>query len=182
MFGITESEAVILGMLVDAPKYAYEMEGIIEEQSMRDWTEIAFSSIYAALKNLETKRFVTSETRAEKNRTRKIYTITAAGLDILKSNVQERISSPQSHKWAVDIGLAYLDVLSAPEVIGALKTYRTKLEEFIKCYHDLEHFLADHDCPLNRKQLALRPLHLYQAEINWVEEFLRQYETENTKP
>jgi DNA-binding PadR family transcriptional regulator len=180
MIGISDSEAVILGMLVDAPKYAYEMEGIIEAQSMRDWTEIAFSSIYYVLTNLEKKKFVISATQSEKNRTRKIYTITPEGLAELKEKVRERISIAKPIKWSIDIGLAYLQILSDQEIITALHSYRKGLEELIQGYHNLEEYMTGDDCPLNRMQLAARPLILYQAEITWVDTFLKQFHSCDT--
>jgi DNA-binding PadR family transcriptional regulator len=175
MSNISESEAVILGLLYDSPKYGYEIEQIIEEQSMRDWTEIAFSSIYYVLKKLEEKKMVTSEIKSsEKNRTRKIFTISKEGKKTLEEIIREKIRTVAIVKYPIDIGIAYLGILSKDEIIQNFQKYRKDLEEKVKCYQDLKQYLTDQGCPLNRMQLAERPLFLYKAEMEWANQFLKE--------
>ena len=52
---ISSIETAVLGMLFDEAMHGYEIEKAIEWQSMREWTDIAFSSIYYVLKRLEKK-------------------------------------------------------------------------------------------------------------------------------
>jgi hypothetical protein len=40
--------------------------------------------------------------------------------------------------------------------------------------------LTESDCPINRLQLAERPILLYQAEITWVDNFLSQLANEES--
>ncbi len=175
MIEISDTEAVLLGLLYDSPKYGYEIDKIIEEQSMRDWTEIAFSSIYYTLKNLEKKGYVDSQlTASDKNRTRKIFSITSTGKNLLENCVRKKISEVKYAKWPVDIGLAYMDILPQDEKIHHLQEYRESLSKAVKCYLELRLFLIDHGCPLNRLQLAERPIIIYQAEIQWVDQFITQ--------
>ena len=48
---------VLLGLLLDGPKYGYELKHIIEDH-MGDWTSIAFGSIYFALDKLSKEEFI----------------------------------------------------------------------------------------------------------------------------
>lgn len=55
MIKISTTEVAILGLLSDRPMYGYEIEKIIEERKMRNWTSIGFSSIYYSLNKMEKK-------------------------------------------------------------------------------------------------------------------------------
>ena len=182
MDNISDSEAVILGILCDTPKYGYQIDKIMEDQSVREWTEIAFSSIYYILNKLEHKKLVNSKLHAtEKNRTRKIYSITEKGLELLRQNVKEKISKVCLTKWPIDIGLANLDILTSKDIEKHLKHYRNNLEVVIKGYQALKQYLVEQECPVNRLQLADRPILIYQAELEWVSHFISQIKKENNK-
>jgi DNA-binding PadR family transcriptional regulator len=50
---MTNAELAILSLVDERPRHGYEVEQVIEERGMREWTEIGFSSIYYLLKKLE---------------------------------------------------------------------------------------------------------------------------------
>ena len=53
MAHVSNAEFTLLSLLKEQPRHAYEIEQVIEERNMRDWTEIGFSSIYRLLSKLE---------------------------------------------------------------------------------------------------------------------------------
>ncbi|HIP96867.1 MAG TPA: hypothetical protein EYH32_06595 [Anaerolineae bacterium] len=50
---MTNAELAILSLIAEQPRHGYEIEQVIEERRMREWTEIGFTSIYYLLKKLE---------------------------------------------------------------------------------------------------------------------------------
>jgi len=50
---MTNAELAILSLIAQQPRHGYEIEQVIEERGMRDWTEVGFSSIYYLLNKLE---------------------------------------------------------------------------------------------------------------------------------
>ena len=50
---MTNAEFAILSLIVEQPRHGYEIEQVIEERGMRNWTEVGFSSIYYILNKLE---------------------------------------------------------------------------------------------------------------------------------
>ena len=66
---MTNKELAILGLVAEGPGYGYQIEQVIEERGMRNWTEIGFSSIYYILNKLEKEGWLTSELRSS-NRSR----------------------------------------------------------------------------------------------------------------
>ena len=58
---MTNTELAILGLIAEQPRHGYQIEQVIEERGMRNWTEIGFSSIYYLLKKLEKAGYVYGE-------------------------------------------------------------------------------------------------------------------------
>ena len=48
---MTSAEFAILTLIVEQPRHGYEIEQVIEQRGMRQWTEVGFSSIYYLLNN-----------------------------------------------------------------------------------------------------------------------------------
>jgi hypothetical protein len=42
----------VLGLLAEMPRHGYQLEQVIDDRGMREWTEIGFSSIYFVLNNV----------------------------------------------------------------------------------------------------------------------------------
>jgi len=93
MSEISNIEAAILGLLYENSHHGYELEKIIEERGMRNWTDIGFSSIYYVLKKLEDKKLVVSELeKVEGKPSRKVFTITYDGKLVMQEKSRELLT------------------------------------------------------------------------------------------
>jgi DNA-binding PadR family transcriptional regulator len=128
---MTNAELAILSLIVESPRYGYDIEQIIEQRGMRDWTEIGFSSIYYLLKKLEKKGFITNhlDYQPGPGPARKIYTITPDGEKAWRKETLIALSQPQPLFPLIQIGLAGIPGLSKAEAKKALVQYRQNLEE-----------------------------------------------------
>ena len=70
---MTNAELAILGLIAEQPRHGYQIEQVIEERGMRNWTEIGFSSIYYLLKKLEKAGYVTARAEQALGKTRQVY-------------------------------------------------------------------------------------------------------------
>jgi len=61
---MTNAELAILSLVAERPRHGYEIEQVIAERGMRDWTEVGFSSIYYLLKKLEQEHLIESRLEA----------------------------------------------------------------------------------------------------------------------
>ena len=84
---ISDLEAAILGLICEGHSYGYELEKAIDERNMRNWTEIAFSSIYYVLKRLEKQGLIASTSKNVNGRTRQVYSATPEGTQTMKDKV-----------------------------------------------------------------------------------------------
>jgi DNA-binding PadR family transcriptional regulator len=126
---LTNNECVILGLIAEEPCHGYQLEQKINERGIREWTAIAFSSIYYLLKKLEDYGYCSAQTLESVDRPAKnLYQISPAGYEVLSENIQQRLSNPQVFSPDIAIGLAFATLLDPQVVRQSLETYRTELQ------------------------------------------------------
>jgi DNA-binding PadR family transcriptional regulator len=171
---------VILGFLRGRPLYGYEIKQLIEHV-MGDWTNIAFGSIYFALKRLAEEGFVEKVgTEQEGGRpSRTVYQITDAGREEFVRLLREVWDSVEQQTFAFDIGLSFMSALPIDDVRGHLRKRVTHLEHILQYLdaHQAEE-LADTDhVPMHLASTVFdhHRRHL-QAELDWTRELLQNVE------
>jgi DNA-binding PadR family transcriptional regulator len=171
---------VILGLLRERPLYGYEIKQIVEEH-MGDWTNIAFGSIYFALKKLSEEGFVEKVgIEQEGGRpSRTIYQITEAGRAEFLRLLREVWSEVERHYYTIDIGLAFMEALPVGEVKGYLRGRSTQLEEILQ--HLAEHkaeILAMEEVPRKAAAVFEHSGAHFAAELAWTRDLLTEIEQE----
>ncbi|WP_374711612.1 helix-turn-helix transcriptional regulator [Symbiobacterium terraclitae] len=176
---MTNAEVAILSLVAEQPRHGYEIEAVIEERGMREWTEVGFSSIYYVLKKLEARGLVerTGADTGSRGPARVTYRATAAGHAALRAATLAALSVPQSGNSPFLLGLANLPVLSPDEVREALARYRAALEGKRR---DLEarRSGAGPGAPFFVTAMFDRSLALIAAELEWLAAFESQYARE----
>jgi len=77
---MTSAELAVLSLIVEKPRHGYEIEQVIQERGMREWTEVGFSSIYYLLRRMEQRGLIVGGLQqAERGPARKVYRPTPAG-------------------------------------------------------------------------------------------------------
>jgi DNA-binding PadR family transcriptional regulator len=173
---------VILGLLRERPLYGYELKHIIEEH-MGDWTNIAFGSIYFALKKLSEEGFVEQIAIEREGRrpSRSVYQITEAGQVEFLRLLREVWREVERHYYAIDIALAFIEALPIEEVKGYVGNRIAQLEETLQ--HLDEHkaeILALEEVPRKAAAAAVfehSGAH-FEAELSWTQSLLAQIENE----
>jgi DNA-binding PadR family transcriptional regulator len=172
---------VILGLLRERPLYGYEIKHIIEEH-MGDWTNIAFGSIYFALRKLAEEEFIEKvATEKEGGRpSRTVYQITGAGRKEFLRLLREVWKDLERHYFALDIGLVFTEALPIEEVKDCLRGRVAQLEAFLQHLDaHQEEVMAIEETP--RKTLGVifdhSRLH-FEAELAWTRDLLEKMERE----
>ncbi len=143
---LTDSELLILGLVAEMPRHGYELEQVIEQRGMREWTQIGFSSIYFVLGKLEKRGLVVAEkttnTKAKKN-----YAVTNEGQKILVKQTLVLLKSVKPTFSSVLMGMIHWPVLTRKQALGALemrnKIVNKELER-LKNIHFEQQPLPDH--------------------------------------
>jgi DNA-binding PadR family transcriptional regulator len=148
------------------------------EHVMGDWTNIAFGSIYFALKKLAEEEFVEKvATEQEGGRpSRTVYQITDAGREEFMRLLREMWDTVERQTFDFDIGLSFMSSLPIDEVEGYLRKRATHLEHTLQYLdaHQAEE-LADTDhVPTHLASTVFdhHRRHL-QVELEWTRELLQ---------
>jgi DNA-binding PadR family transcriptional regulator len=172
---------VILGFLRGRPLYGYEIKQLIE-RVMGDWTNIAFGSIYFALKKLAQEGFVDKVgTEQEGGRpSRTVYQITDAGRQEFIRLLREMWNNVERQHFAVDIGLSFMSALPQDEIKGYLQKRVTHLEHVLRYLdaHQAEELSGSAAHMPRRLVSAVFDHHRrhLQAELDWSRELLTNVE------
>lgn len=124
MTKISNAELALLSLLMEQPRHAYQIEQVIEERAMRDWTEIGFSSIYRILSKLEKVGLVVGQMQPPEGRgpARKVYHLTPAGEKAWREAAIENLANPERKYSSFLLGLDNLCALQSEEALEAIKT------------------------------------------------------------
>ena len=174
---INEREAAVLGLLCESPLYGYTIEKIIEERGMRHWTDIGFSSIYYVLKRLESKMLITSYCEQQKDKpSRKVYTITDDGLDMMKRTVRSFLTLNTRNRSPFDLGIAHLTLIPELETIACLREHLAGLDKVIGHVQQIREQKADEKHPFYMLALFDRTLAHLNTEKKWILKFIGEVE------
>ncbi len=165
---MTHSEVIILRLLVSRDLYGYQLDQLIEENRMRNWADIGFSSIYNVLNKLESKSLVSSYyVKEQGSPKRKVYHISENGHKTLREEVKRMMASPSDHRDDFGVGLVTSDVLSDEEFRACLMQYKTHLQTKL---HVLQKEIPQRTRQKQRVSMALeRFSRLLEAEMQWLE-------------
>jgi DNA-binding PadR family transcriptional regulator len=127
---MTNAELAILGLLVEQPRHGYEIERVIAERGMRDWTDVGFSSIYYVLGRLERAGLVAAlaGVRHIGGPARKVYAPTSAGQLAWTDASLAILSVPAAGNRPFLLGLAAVAGLPADRSVQAIRAYRDALD------------------------------------------------------
>ena len=172
---MTNAELAILSLVAEQPRHGYEIERVIEERGMREWTEIGFSSIYYLLKKLEREGMIAGQLEeAERGPARKVYRPTPAGRDALRAGVLDALSVPRRCYLPLQLGLANLPGTSPAEALAALRQYRDSLAGRLE--HVQVHRESQRPLPYFIDAMFDHSVTMIQAELEWITQFISQLE------
>ncbi len=166
---LTNSELIILGLVAEEPKYGYQIEQDIIQRGMREWTEIAFSSIYYILNKLEERTLLSSEKRSEGDHpARKVYTLTGQGWEAYREAVRIRLTNPRPRTEDFDLGLANMAALEHAELLQAVMANQAALEERINRVRAKYASDGGEQLSLPAKELFQHSIASMSAELEWM--------------
>jgi DNA-binding PadR family transcriptional regulator len=104
----SEKEIVLLGLVAEESIHGHGLERKIRERHIAEWTDIALSSIYRVLDELQRKRLIrTKLVQAGQGAARKVHEITERGRDALAAGVAAFLNDMSPMKTPMSVGLAF---------------------------------------------------------------------------
>jgi DNA-binding PadR family transcriptional regulator len=173
---MTNSELAILSLIVEAPRHGYEIEQLIRERGMRNWTELSFSSIYYILDRLVRYGYATFQIQAgvAGHPNRKVYTATPAGRATLKDEILKALREPEPGNQRFLLALSCQPLFSREEIRSALQVRHNALSGIIEELSSHPDQLNDHS-PAHVRAMFEYSLTLLLAELSWVEDYIQRF-------
>jgi DNA-binding PadR family transcriptional regulator len=176
---LTNAEFGILSLVAEQPCHGYQIEQIIEQRGMRQWTQVGFSSIYYLLTKLEQKGLVevAAKIQAGKGPARKVYRLTPDGEHVLQLAIRAALSEPYACYPPILLGLATLPRLDSYSVIESLQIYRAELINRRETMRRNQS--SQPDIPYFVEAMFDYSESLMEAELSWLERFIQRVEREH---
>jgi DNA-binding PadR family transcriptional regulator len=157
-------------MLAEGPAHPYALDARIREDGAP--TDVAFSSIYAALSRLETLGYVTSRPDAgARGKARRVYRLTPQGRTTLKTAARDTLAQPLTGRRPNDLGISNLPMLTRADALAAIADARKLLHESKPSRVSQERYPST--------ALALHRTVLHAAEEKFYSELERMVEREH---
>jgi len=173
---MTNTELAILSLVAERPRHGYEIEQVIEERDMREWTEIGFSSIYYILKKLEARGLVTVRLEETKEGpARRVFSATQSGQQALRQGLLEILSIPEQAYPPLQLGLANLPRIPTVEALEALRRYQAALSE--RLAQEQSTWESKKPAPYFVDAMFDYSITMIQAEMSWIEKLIQLVET-----
>jgi DNA-binding PadR family transcriptional regulator len=162
---LTHAELLVLGLVAEMPRHGYELEQVIEQRGMREWTQIGFSSIYFVLGKLDKRELVTAEKPAGA-KAKKVFRVTDAGRATLAEEALAALRTVRPSYSSVLLGMAHWPVLERDAALGALQERRAAVEAELQRLGDIQ--VAQQPLPDFVEALFDYALGQLRSEAEWV--------------
>ncbi len=117
---LTDAELLLLGLVSEMPRHGYELEQVIEQRGMREWTQIGFSSIYFVLGKLEKVGLVAAK-KPDGAKAKKTYSTTPKGFQVLSEQSLDALRDVRPAHSSVLLGMAHWPMLERSSGVAALR-------------------------------------------------------------
>jgi DNA-binding PadR family transcriptional regulator len=122
---LTDAELLLLGLVAEMPRHGYELDHVIEQRGMREWTQIGFSSIYFVLGRLQKLGLVVARRPARGHggvKARRVFAITALGRRSLAAQTKAALGTVRPTQSSVLVGMINWPALNREEALDALRS------------------------------------------------------------
>jgi DNA-binding PadR family transcriptional regulator len=166
---LTASELLVLGLVAEMPRHGYQLEQVIEQRSMREWTQIGFSSIYFVLGKLESMGLIQAKRPRDakaNSKAKKIYSVTKAGRGALVAQTLSALSTLRPTYSSALLGMINWPVLGRDDALQALQARRDALRAEMTRLGDIQ--IDQQPLPDFTEALFDHSLGQLKAEVEWV--------------
>ena len=165
---LSDADIVVLSLLAEQPLHGYDLDRVIEQRGYRQWTSLAFSSVYYVLKRLAERGLAVPDEGSTERRT--VFRVTGTGHSELSKAADERVLAPAPPTASVLPALNAYARLDEPELVAALaqraEALLERLDELrrLRAQVDEEHALAIFDYEILRQE----------ADLAWTRSLLKE--------
>ena len=110
--GASSIDIVLLGLVKEQPRGAYDVSRVIQLRQLRSWIKISDASVYRNLRILAEQGFLDTRTTREGAMPEKtIFELTVAGSEHLSQLIMEAAAAPLKLHFEFDVWLGHLGLI-----------------------------------------------------------------------
>ncbi|HNT53027.1 MAG TPA: PadR family transcriptional regulator [Candidatus Syntrophosphaera sp.] len=175
---ISKPKLVVLGFLIRAPMYGYQIGHIVEQFGLPIWAGIKLPSIYKALQDLESSRHIRGEQMTEGNNPpRTVFHINDEGRRLHRELVTRSLINPEiiSQDWWLALSFAQGSLARAElEQAIHLRLQRLKHSERAAKENLCQNMLDSGQLPFVHRHIMRLGQRHHQAEEKTLKELLSE--------
>jgi DNA-binding PadR family transcriptional regulator len=171
---------IILGLLRERPYYGYELKRAMKERYVDEWTQLAFGSIYYALRQMTQEGLVQPEaTERDGNRpSRTVYSITQVGRLEFTRLLREAWQAPATMSpELMRICILFMQELPAEEIRTHLTHRATALIRSIEHLKHVGQEVSAKGAPWTAQYIVSYDIGLWQKSLEWIQGLLEDIQS-----
>ncbi|MBQ0906099.1 PadR family transcriptional regulator [Micromonospora sp. U21] len=164
---LTPAELTVLGLVIERPQHGYDLQQVIEQRGIRQWTDIGFSSIYYLLTKLEQRGLLHVPEAPAAGKSRRVFHATTEGRKVAARNALAFVAEARPVPHPLLVGVANLSLLSAQQYAQALRTRLAQIEARIAAVGAVQQ-VRSAQAPFAAREVFSYSLSLLEAERQWL--------------
>mgnify|MGYP002796814186 CR=1 FL=1 len=174
---VSSIDLVILGIVLEKPQSAYDIQKDVEYHHLSRWTKISVPSIYRKVLQLSEKGYLKSNVvKGDRFADKAIYSITDKGRKYFNELMSTYASESIPLLFDFNVVITNLNKVSKDEALKLISKLRTSIQSSAL---SSEQYAAEFsDIPLVGKTIFEQQRLLYHALLDWLDNFESQFSQE----
>jgi len=167
-------DLVILGMVLEKPQSAYDIQKDVDYHHFSRWTKISIPSIYRKVIELSEKGYLESNVvKGDRFADKTIYSITDKGKCYFEELMNTYSCQPVPLLFDFNVVITNLNKMDKEKALGLVKRLRKSITASAE---SSEKYAAEYaDIPLVGRTIFDQQRLLYRALLEWLDTFEQQY-------
>ena len=164
---LSKPATLLLGIIYEKPLNAYEITKLLNYMNIKWWFNIADSTVYTTLKNLEKRGLIEGTIEKVGNMSdRTVYSLTSKGADELKETIRKSILQFNYDTNIFTIAAFLMDILEKEEMKGLLEKRLNILQSYLNGIQKQDNELWEREVPATHVANLRRMIDIVNAEIS----------------
>ncbi len=170
-------DLVILGIVLEKPRSAYDIQKDVEYHHLSRWTKISVPSVYRKVLQLSEKGYLQSNlVKGEKFADKTIYSITDQGRVYFRELMASCAAGPVPLLFDFNVVIANLNKIDRAEALELVSALRRSIQSSAALNEGHAREFAD--IPLVGRTIFEQQQLLYRALLEWLDSFERKFSEE----
>ena len=167
-------DLVILGIVLEKPQSAYDIQKDVEYHHFPRWTKISTPSIYRKVLQLSEKGYLQSSiVKGDRFADKAVYSITDEGREYFNELMSFFASQPIPLLFDFNVVITNLNKMDSDSALNIVLSLRNTISASLQSVN--EYALEYADIPLAGRSIFHQQQLLYQSLLEWLDDFEDQF-------